>query len=157
VILIPELVRFLLTWEAVEHAGPCVTTNQFLFVTLKSIHSGKYDYEYLNYVRELLSLLPQYGMRAFISMHQDVWSRFSGGSGAPAWTLEAIGFDLHKLEASGAAWLHGVRGGRVATAQERGLWPTGYHKLAASTMKYVSLMPLQCRVDEIFQDCIHRW
>ena len=122
-----------------EHARPCVTADLFRFVTLKSICSGKYDYEYLTYVRELLSLLPQYGMRAFISMHQDVWSRFSGGSGAPAWTLEAIGFDLHKLEASGAAWLHGVRGGRVATPQERGLWPTGYHKLAASTMKSVFL------------------
>ena len=104
-----------------EHAGPCVTTDHFLFVALKSICSGKYDYEYLTYVRELLSLLPQYGMRAFISMHQDVWSRFSGGSGAPAWTLEVIGFDLHNLEASGVAWLHGVRGGRVATPQERGL------------------------------------
>ena len=122
-----------------EHAGPCVSTHHFLFVTLKSICSGKYDYEYLTYVRELLSLLPQYGMRAFISMHQDVWSRFSGGSGAPAWTLEAIGFDLHNLEASGAAWLNGVRGGRVATSQERGLWPTGYHKLAASTMMSVLL------------------
>jgi len=127
----------LFTWEAVEDAGPCVFTHLFLFVTLKSICSGKYDYEYLNYVRDLLSLLPQYGMRAFISMHQDVWSHFSGGSGAPAWTLEAIGFDLHNLEASGAAWLHGVRGGRVATPQERGLWPTGYHKLAASTMMSV--------------------
>jgi len=104
-------------------------------MTLKSIRSGKYDYEYLNYIREVLSLFPLYGMCAFISMHQDVWSRFSGGSGAPAWTLEAIGFDLHKLEDSGAAWLQGVRGGRVPTPQERGLWPTGYHKLAASTMK----------------------
>jgi hypothetical protein len=129
------LVRFLITWEAVEHAGPCVTTSQSLTAKLNLVHRGKYDYEYLNYVRSLLSLFPQYGMRAFVSMHQDVWSRFSGGSGAPAWTLEAIGFDLHELEASGAAWLHGVRGGRVATPQERGLWPTGYHKLAASTMK----------------------
>ena len=118
-----------------EHAGPCVSINQPLPTTLKSVRSGKYDYEYLNYVRSLLSLLPQYGMRTFISMHQDVWSRFSGGSGAPAWTLEAIGFDLHKLEASGAAWLDGVRGGRLATPQERGLWPAGYHKLAASTVK----------------------
>ena len=120
-----------------EHARPCVTADLFRFATLKSICSGKYDYEYLKYVRELLPLLPQYGMRAFISMHQDVWSRFSGGSGAPAWTLEAIGFDLHNFEASGAAWLHSVRGGRVATPQEKSLWPTGYHKLACSTMRSV--------------------
>lgn len=66
-------------------------------------------------------------------MHQDVWSRFSGGSGAPAWTLTAVGFDLHKLEETGAAWLKGVKGGgHIET--ERGIWPCGYQKLASSTM-----------------------
>ena len=49
--------------------------------------SGVYDTEYLDYIRKLLSLLPQYGMTALVSMHHDVWSRYSGGSGAPAWTL----------------------------------------------------------------------
>ncbi|KAH7907809.1 glycoside hydrolase family 5 protein [Hygrophoropsis aurantiaca] len=109
-------IRFLVTWEAVEHAG-----------------KGIYDMEYLEYLRQLLSLLPQYGLSAFIVIHQDVWSRYSGGSGAPAWTLEAIGFDLHALEESGAAWLKGVRGGGHVEA-ERGLWPCGYQKLAAATM-----------------------
>ncbi|PPQ71478.1 hypothetical protein CVT25_013388 [Psilocybe cyanescens] len=109
-------IRFLVTWEAVEHAGP-----------------GIYDIEYLAYIRKLLSMLPQYGLTAFVSMHQDVWSRYSGGSGAPAWTLEVVGFDLHAIEETGAAWLHGQRGGgHVET--ERGLWPCGYHKLTASTM-----------------------
>ncbi|KAI8968778.1 glycoside hydrolase superfamily, partial [Trametes punicea] len=69
-------VRFLITWEAVEHSGP-----------------GMYDTEYLQYVRQLLSMLPQYGLVAFVALHQDVWSRYTGGSGAPAWTLEAVGFD----------------------------------------------------------------
>ncbi|PCH36934.1 glycoside hydrolase family 5 protein [Wolfiporia cocos MD-104 SS10] len=109
-------IRFLVTWEAVEHAGP-----------------GIYDHEYLDYVRALLSLLPQFGLCAFVVMHQDVWSRYSGGSGAPAWTLEAVGFDLHGLEEPGAAWLKGVRGGGH-TEDERGLWPCGYQKLAAATM-----------------------
>ncbi|KAL0945851.1 hypothetical protein HGRIS_012134 [Hohenbuehelia grisea] len=109
-------VRFLVTWEAVEHAGP-----------------GIYDVEYLEYLKNVLSLLPQYGIKAFVSLHQDVWSRYSGGSGAPAWTLEAVGFDLHKLEESGAAWLKGVKGGGHVEA-ERGLWPCGYQKLAAATM-----------------------
>jgi hypothetical protein len=108
--------RFLVTWEAIEHDGP-----------------GVYDQEYLNYIRSLLSLLPQYGMVAFVSLHQDVWSRYSGGSGAPAWTLESVGLDLHALEETGAAWLGGVRGGGHVES-ERGLWPTGYTKLAASTM-----------------------
>ncbi|EIN14712.1 glycoside hydrolase [Punctularia strigosozonata HHB-11173 SS5] len=109
-------VRFLVTWEAVEHAGP-----------------GQYDHEYLTYIRSLLSLLPQYGLVAFVSLHQDVWSRYSGGSGAPAWTLEQVGFDLHALEDTGAAWLVGVKGGGHVEA-ERGIWPCGYQKLAAATL-----------------------
>ncbi|OJT05214.1 hypothetical protein TRAPUB_4039 [Trametes pubescens] len=109
-------VRFLITWEAVEHAGPEV-----------------YDTEYLDYVHKLLSLFPQYGIVAFVALHQDVWSRYTGGSGAPAWTLEAVGFDLHGLEEPGAAWLKGVKGGGH-TEDERGLWPCGYQKLAAATM-----------------------
>lgn len=75
-------------------------------------------------------------MTAFVSMHQDVWSRYSGGSGAPAWTLEVVGFDLHAIEDTGGAWLHGQRGGGHVEA-ERGLWPCGYHKLVASTMSCV--------------------
>lgn len=66
-------------------------------------------------------------------MHQDVWSRYSGGSGAPAWTLTSVGFDLHKLEEVNAAWLKGVKGGGHAD-DEKGLWPCGYQKLAAATM-----------------------
>ncbi|KAH9834996.1 glycoside hydrolase superfamily [Rhodofomes roseus] len=109
-------IRFLVTWEAVEHAGP-----------------GIYDTDYLSYIRNLLSLLPQYGLTAFVVLHQDVWSRYSGGSGAPAWTLEAVGFDLHGLEEPGAAWLRGIKGGGHIE-DERGLWPCGYQKLAAATM-----------------------
>jgi hypothetical protein len=73
-------------------------------------------------------------MVAVVSMHQDVWSRFSGGSGAPAWTLEAVGFNLETLEATGAAYLDGVRDKKL---KERGVWPTGYQKLAAATMSFV--------------------
>ncbi|CAL1710309.1 unnamed protein product [Somion occarium] len=121
-------VRFLVTWEAVEHAGP-----------------GEYDYDYLNYLKQVLALLPQYGLSCFVALHQDVWSRYSGGSGAPAWTIESAGFDLDALEESGSAWLNGLR---VKTAEgkydeedrgtvkpeERGLWSTGYQKLAAATL-----------------------
>ena len=97
---------------------------------------GIYDREYLTYIRQLLSLLPKYGLTAFVSMHQDVWSRYSGGSGAPAWTLELAGFDLRAIEETGAAWLLGQRrGGR--TEEERGVWPCGYQKLSAATMAWV--------------------
>ncbi|TDL16620.1 glycoside hydrolase family 5 protein [Rickenella mellea] len=109
-------IRFLVTWEAIEHEGP-----------------GKYDYGYLAYLESLLSLLPQYGLVAFVSMHQDVWSRYTGGSGAPAWTLTSVGFDLTNLEETGAAWLKGVKGGGHSE-DERGVWPCGYQKLASATM-----------------------
>lgn len=102
---------------------------------------GIYDTDYLAYIRELLSLLPQYGLTAFVSMHQDVWSRYSGGSGAPAWTLELAGFDISTLEDTGSAWLKGQRRGGHTEA-EQGLWPCGYHKLCASTMAYVFAFPL---------------
>lgn len=68
-----------------------------------------------------------------MSLHQDVWSRYSGGSGAPAWTLTTVGFSIESLEACGAAWLKGLKGGGHVP-DERGLWPAGYQKLAASTM-----------------------
>ena len=80
-------------------------------------------------------------MTAIVSMHHDVWSRYSGGSGAPAWTLEVVGFDLHALEDAGAAWLQGQRGGgNIAT--EKSVWPPGYQKLTSSTMKYISIFSL---------------
>ncbi|KAG8901460.1 hypothetical protein FRB99_005289 [Tulasnella sp. 403] len=108
----------MVTWEALEHEGP-----------------GLYDAEYLAYLRSILKMLPEYGLSAFVSMHQDVWSRYSGGSGAPAWTLELVGFDLTALEETGAAYLGGVKVPGVE--MDRGRWPTGYQKLAASTMSTV--------------------
>ena len=107
-----------------------------LFIVYRCLTSrlrGIYDKEYLDYLRSLLSLLPNYGMSAFVSLHQDVWSRYSGGSGAPAWTLEAVGFDLRAIEEVGAAWLLGMRG-RGHVEAERGIWPCGYQKLSAATM-----------------------
>jgi hypothetical protein len=78
--------RLLVTWEAVEHAGP-----------------GQYDQAYLDYLVALVRRARPFGISVFIDMHQDVWSRWSGGDGAPAWTLTAVGFDLATLNASAAA------------------------------------------------------
>jgi hypothetical protein len=50
--------RFLVTWEAVEHEGP-----------------GIYDREYLEYLHTIIGKSGEYGMDIFIDPHQDVWSR----------------------------------------------------------------------------------
>ena len=53
-------IRFLTTWEAIEHEGP-----------------GKYDREYLKYLRKLLEKANDYDLYCFIDPHQDVWSRIA--------------------------------------------------------------------------------
>jgi len=105
--------RFLITWEAVEHAGP-----------------GQYDQEYLDYLYTVVRKAGDYGIDVFIDPHQDVWSRFTGGDGAPGWTLEAIGIDLTKMQDTGAAIVHALHGDPFP----RMIWPTNYSKLGAATM-----------------------
>jgi hypothetical protein len=39
-----------------------------------------YDASYLSYLRTVLSPLPQFGLTAFVALHQDVWSRCAGGT-----------------------------------------------------------------------------
>ena len=106
-------VRFQLTWEAIEHAGP-----------------GVYDEAYLDYVHAVLGKAAQYNINVFIDPHQDAWSRFSGGSGAPGWTFEKVGLDLTKFEVTGAATVHQLHGDPFP----RMMWLTNYGKLAAATM-----------------------
>jgi hypothetical protein len=48
-----------------------------------------YDYDYMNYVAKILVKAKEYGFQCFIDPHQDVWSRFTGGSGAPLWVTSA--------------------------------------------------------------------
>lgn len=105
--------RFLVTWEAIEHAGP-----------------GQYDTDYLDYVAAILKKAHEYGIEVFIDPHQDVWSRWTGGDGAPGWTLEAVGMDLRNLAVTGAAISHQTHGDPFP----RMIWPTNYDKLGAGTM-----------------------
>lgn len=107
------VIRFVITWEAVEHAGP-----------------GIYDEEYLSYLRVILKKAEEHGLSVIIDPHQDVWSRWTGGDGAPAWTLEAVGFDLSALAESGAALTS------EGSGSEWGLmrWPLNYLRYATATM-----------------------
>jgi hypothetical protein len=106
-------VRFVITWEAVEHGGP-----------------GIYDQQYLDYLYAVIAKANRHGISVFIDPHQDVWSRWCGGDGAPGWTLEAAGFDLSHLDETGAAVTHQGLGDPLPAM----IWPTNSGKLAAATM-----------------------
>jgi hypothetical protein len=121
------LIRLLVTWESIGHAGPDPTTDL--------------DLEYIGYLRALVDLMPEYGLRCFVCAHQDVWSRFSGGSGAPGWTFATGGLDIEAFTDTGAAYVHGQDELRRSQGPPNDkepsgpfVWPSGYQKLAASTM-----------------------
>jgi hypothetical protein len=115
-----NLIRLSVTWEAVMHEGP-----------------GIIDQAYLSYLKELVALAREYGLYIIIDPHQDVWSRFTGGDGAPWWTLDAVGFrtDSAVLHDTGSAVLHqfwGLDGEDMAMPKM--MWTTNYWKLATATM-----------------------
>ncbi len=108
-----NVIRLLTTWEAIEHEGP-----------------GIYDLAYLDYFTEVVRKAGEYGLYVFVDPHQDAWSRFSGGDGAPAWTLDLAGFELSALDASEAAI---TMKGRYP-AYGRMIWPNNWYRLASATM-----------------------
>ncbi|KAH9255402.1 hypothetical protein BASA81_006521 [Batrachochytrium salamandrivorans] len=110
------LLRLLVPWEAVEPNAP-----------------GEYDVEYLDFLQQLCRLAGQYGLAIIIDPHQDVWSRFSGGDGAPGWTLQAAGFNLDTLHDTNAAVIHSIAMERNESYPTM-IWPTNYGKLASATM-----------------------
>jgi len=107
------LFRFIVTWEAVEHKGP-----------------GQYDEEYLEYLLEMVHKAGEWGISVWVDPHQDVWSRWSGGDGAPAWTLDKVGFNISALYDSGAAISHQHHG----DPYPRMMWPSNHQRLATGTM-----------------------
>ena len=105
--------RFVITWEAVEHSGP-----------------GVYDEDYLSYLRTILKKAEKYGISVFIDPHQDVWSRWTGGDGAPRWTLEALGFNIDNITKTGAAFTMESEGPMYKEMS----WPLNYLRYANATM-----------------------
>lgn len=105
--------RLVVTWEAIEHAGP-----------------GVYDEAYLAYLRKLLKMAETRGISVFMDPHQDVWSRWTGGDGAPAWTLEKLGLRLDRLAPTGSALTHQEHG----DPYPRMAWITNYNRYAAATL-----------------------
>ena len=109
--------RLIVTWEALEHAGP-----------------GQYDEAFLAYLRKILLIAEEKGISVFIDPHQDVWSRWTGGDGAPAWTLERLGIDLDKLDTTSAALTRQRYGEFHRKRYPLMIWPSNYNRYAAATM-----------------------
>ncbi len=105
--------RMLTTWEAIEHQGP-----------------GQYDEAYLSYLHDIVEKAAEYDINCFIDPHQDVWSRWTGGDGAPGWTFDLIGMDIARLDATGAAVSHQMHGDPYPKMN----WPANRTKLGSGTM-----------------------
>ncbi|TDH68348.1 hypothetical protein CCR75_006741 [Bremia lactucae] len=110
------LLRLIVTWEAIEHAGPNLI-----------------DYDYLDYIYAVVKKAAEYNMHVYIDPHQDVWSRWTGGDGAPMWTLECVGFEPRHFEPTKAAYCLETCG-CIPSEAPKMMWPTNYAKLACATM-----------------------
>ena len=107
--------RYIFTWEAIEHAGP-----------------KKYDEEWINFTISVLRKAGEHGFYVYMDPHQDVWSRFSGGSGAPMWTIYACGLDPKMFAVTEAALVHNVQ--EKPEDFPKMIWSTNYTRLANQTI-----------------------
>jgi hypothetical protein len=108
-----NLLRLLTPWEAIEHGGP-----------------GVYDEHYIEYIGKIVELAKDFGIYVFIDPHQDVWSRFTGGDGAPGWTLEEVGMEVIKIPQGDFSVLQFVQGKNYKQMS----WPLNYAKYPTATM-----------------------
>lgn len=108
-------IRYIFTWEALEHAGP-----------------GQYDEDFIRHTLAVLRVARRYGFYVFMDPHQDVWSRFTGGSGAPLWTIYACGLDPRQFRATEAAVVQNTWPDPATFP--RMTWATNYWRLACQTI-----------------------
>ncbi|KAF8866295.1 glycoside hydrolase [Acephala macrosclerotiorum] len=108
-------IRYVFTWEAIEPSRP-----------------GVYDEEWIQHTIDILRLAREYGFYIFMDPHQDVWSRFSGGSGAPMWTLYACGLNPQSFAATEAALVHNTY--PEPEKFPKMIWSTNYTRLACQTI-----------------------
>lgn len=108
-------IRYVFTWEAIEHEGP-----------------KEYDEEWIDHTIAVLRAAREYGFYIFMDPHQDVWSRFSGGSGAPMWTLYAAGLDPKAFAVTEAALVHNTY--PEPETFPKMIWSTNYTRLVCQVM-----------------------
>lgn len=80
----------------------------------------------------MLGMMYPFAHVVVISPHQDVFSRYMSGSGAPYWSIEAMGINPRRVHQTGAAVVHaewkkqgwgGEEGRETAERGEVGDWP----------------------------------
>jgi Glycoside hydrolase family 5 C-terminal domain/Cellulase (glycosyl hydrolase family 5) len=108
-------IRYLYTWEALEHEGP-----------------DQYDDAYIDHTIKLLNLIKEHGFYVFLDPHQDVWGRYSGGSGAPLWTYYAVGLDPKKFAVTQAALVQNAHPDPVNYPKM--IWATNYYRYVCQLM-----------------------
>ncbi|KAI5842444.1 glycoside hydrolase superfamily [Morchella snyderi] len=108
-------IRYIFTWEAIESRGP-----------------GIYDEEWITHTIAVLRKAKEYDFMVFMDPHQDVWSRWSGGSGAPMWTVYAMGLDPRAFEVTEAALVHNTY--PDPSTFPKMIWSTNYQRLACLTI-----------------------
>lgn len=104
------LLRLNVTWEALEPES-----------------EGVYDAAYIEYLVAVVRACGRHGMRVIIDSHQDAWSRWTGGDGAPKWTMERLGMNTAAFPHTRSAMLHCEDTGHMT-------WFTNYTLYGAGTM-----------------------
>jgi hypothetical protein len=104
------VLRLNVTWEALEPE-----------------YEGVYDTAYISYLLSVVRACGQHNMQVVIDSHQDAWSRWTGGDGAPKWTMEYLGMDTDAFQHTRSAMLHCEDTGHLT-------WFTNYTLYGAGTM-----------------------